>query len=163
MKLIGDKIYLRLVEESNSEFILTLRQNKELNKFISPTNINIMQQQEWIKNYKEREKEGKEYYFIVINREKEEPCGTVRIYNIDELNKTATWGSFILDSNRPDRASKETIELSLKFAFKNLKLDKIFLDVRKENKKAIYIYEKNGFIKQSEDDLNYYYFIEKKK
>lgn len=159
MKLIGDKIYLRLAEESDSEFILTLRQNKELNKFISPTNINIIQQQEWIKKYKEREKEGKEYYFIVINKKKEEPCGTVRIYNIDKLNRTATWGSFILDSNRPDGASKETIKFSLDFAFQNLKLNKIFLDVRKENGKAIHIYEKFGFKRIKEDFLNFYYSI----
>ena len=161
MQLTGNKIILRLVEEEDSYFILKLRQNKELNKYISSTDITVEQQKEWIKKYKIREENKEEYYFIILNKEMNQPCGTVRIYNIDKINKVATWGSFILDFIRPDGASKEVIDISLNFAFKELKLKKIELDVRKANKKAIHIYEKNGFIKEKEDDINYYYRKEK--
>lgn len=161
MQLTGNKIILRLVEEEDSYFILKLRQNKELNKYISSTDITVEQQKEWIKKYKIREENKEEYYFIILNKEMNQPCGTVRIYNIDKINKVATWGSFILDFTRPDGASKEVIDISLNFAFKELKLKKIELDVRKANKKAIHIYEKNGFIKEKEDDINYYYRKEK--
>lgn len=160
MQLTGNKIILRLVEE-DSYFILKLRQNKELNKYISSTDITVEQQKEWIKKYKIREKKEEEYYFIILNKEMKQPCGTVRIYNIDKINKVATWGSFILDFTRPDGASKDVIDISLNFAFKELKLKKIELDVRKVNKKAIHIYEKNGFLKEKEDDINYYYRKEK--
>lgn len=161
MQLIGNKIILRLVEEEDSYFILKLRQNIELNKYISSTDITVEQQKEWIKKYKIRENNKEEYYFIVLNKKINQSCGTVRIYNIDKINKVATWGSFILDFTRPDGASKEVIDISLNFAFKELKLKKIELDVRKANKKAIYIYEKNGFIKEKEDNINYYYRKEK--
>ena len=157
MQLTGNKIILRLVEEEDSYFILKLRQNKELNKYISSTDITVEQQKEWIKKYKIREENKEEYYFIILNKEMNQPCGTVRIYNIDKINKVATWGSFILDFTRPDGASKEVIDISLNFAFKELKLKKIELDVRKENKKAIHVYEKNGFIREKEDSINYYY------
>ncbi|WP_293960497.1 GNAT family N-acetyltransferase [uncultured Fusobacterium sp.] len=161
MQLTGNKIILRLVEEEDSYFILKLRQNKELNKYISSTDITVEQQKEWIKKYKIREENKEEYYFIILNKEMNQPCGTVRIYNIDKINKVATWGSFILDFTRPDGASKEVIDISLNFVFKELKLKKIELDVRKANKKAIHIYEKNGFIREKEDDINYYYRKEK--
>lgn len=161
MQLTGNKIILRLVEEEDSYFILKLRQNKELNKYISSTDITVEQQKEWIKKYKIREENKEEYYFIILNKEMNQPCGTVRIYNIDKINKVATWGSFILDFTRPNGASKEVIDISLNFAFKELKLKKIELDVRKANKKAIHIYEKNGFIREKEDDINYYYRKEK--
>lgn len=152
----GKIINLRLVKEEDADFILKLRTNKELSKFISPTNIGLEEQIEWIKNYKICENKNEEFYFIVENKEKI-PCGTVRIYNIDFKMKEGIWGSFILDKIRPNGASNEVIELSLKFAFEELKLEKIYLDVRKENYKAIHIYEKNGFVKMREDKKNYYY------
>lgn len=157
MILNGNKIILRLVEEEDSYFILKLRQNKELNKYISLTDITVEQQKEWIKRYKIREKNKEEYYFIVLDKKINQPCGTVRIYNIDKNNKIGTWGSFILNFNRPDGASKEVIDISLNFAFKELNLNRIKLSVRKENKKAIHIYEKNGFIRENEDNVDYYY------
>lgn len=157
MSLNGNKIVLRLVKEEDSSFILKLRQNKELNKYISSTDITVEQQKEWIKKYKIREENREEYYFVILNKKINQPCGTVRIYNIDKINRIATWGSFILDFTRPDGASKEVIDISLNFAFKELNLKRIKLEVRKENKKAIHIYEKNGFIREKEDSINYYY------
>lgn len=152
----GEIINLRLVKEEDADFILRLRNDKELSKFISPTNISLEEQIEWIKRYKIRKNKNEEFYFIVENKENV-ACGTVRIYNIDFEMKEGTWGSFILDKIRPDGASNEVIKLSLKFAFEELKLEKLCLDVRKENYKAIHIYEKNDFVKIREDEENYYY------
>ena len=156
MFLEAKKINLRLVREEDSEFILTLRNKEELKKYISGTNISLEQQKEWIRKYKERESKNKEFYFIVEDKNKI-PCGTVRIYDIKE--NSCTWGSFILDKTRPDGASYETILLSTNFIKYVLKIENIYLDVRKENLKAIHIYEKFGFKKIKEDELNYYYMI----
>lgn len=160
IKLIGELIELKSVSKEDTTFILKLRGKKELNEFISPTSASLEEQEKWIERYLEREKENKEFYFIVQDK-KEISCGTVRLYNIDKENKEGTWGSFILDENRPNGASYEVIDLSLKYAFETLKLKKVFLDVRKENKKAIHIYEKVGFKKCGEDKLNFYYEKEK--
>ncbi|WP_187106332.1 GNAT family N-acetyltransferase [Fusobacterium mortiferum] len=157
INLKGKIINLRLVKEKDADFILKLRTNKELSKFISPTDINLEEQIKWLKNYKIRENKKDEFYFIIETKDGT-PCGTVRIYNINYKNKETTWGSFILDKTRPDGASNEVIELSLNFILKILGLEKIYLDVRKENYKAIHIYEKNGFIRIGEDEENYYYF-----
>lgn len=157
VKMIEGKIInLRLVKEEDGNFILKLRNNKELSKYISPTNINLEEQKEWIRNYKVRENKKEEFYFIVENKNKI-PCGTVRIYNIDHIKKECTWGSFILDKTRPKGASTEVIEISLNFILEKLKLEKVYLDVRKENYKAIYIYEKNGFLKIKESLEDYIY------
>lgn len=156
INLKGKIINLRLVKEKDADFILKLRTNKELSKFISPTDINLEEQIKWLKNYKIRENKKDEFYFIIETKDGT-PCGTVRIYNINYKNKETTWGSFILDKTRPDGASNEVIELSLKFIFEKLKLKKVYLDVRKENYKAIHIYKKNNFLKIGEDRKNYYY------
>ncbi|MGL5023146.1 MAG: GNAT family N-acetyltransferase [Cetobacterium sp.] len=156
IEIKGNLINLKSVVIQDAKFILKLRKNKELNKYISPTNINLENQKKWIESYLKKQDENKEFYFIVQNK-KNESCGTVRIYNVNTEKKECIWGSFILDKNRPDGASYEAIKLSLKYAFEILKIKKVLLDVRKENKKAIYIYEKNGFKRYNEDDLNYYY------
>lgn len=155
-KLSGEKVKLRLVEVKDAQFILSLRQNPSLSKYISSTNITIEQQENWIKNYKVREKEEKEYYFIVGNLDSI-PVGTVRIYDISFDEKKCVWGSFILSSKRPNGSSYEVMDLTIKFIEEELNLKQIKLDVRKDNVKAIHIYEKFGFVRISEDELNYFY------
>ncbi len=153
-------IGLRYVEKKDAEFILKLRQNELLNKYISKTDIEINQQIRWIEEYKEREAYKKEFYFIIENKETNENYGTVRIYNI--LNEKATFGSFILDKNRPDNSVYKVIDLALDFAFKDLRVNEIYLDVIKENKKAIYVYKKYGFKYIGEDNIAEFYKIYRK-
>ena len=74
-------IEVRLVNENDASFILGLRTDPRLERFISETSSKLEHQTKWIENYKLREKEGKEYYFIYYY--KEEPVGVNRIYNID--------------------------------------------------------------------------------
>ena len=163
MKIIGSLITLRDVEIKDAKFILELRQNEELNKYISLTSTSLVNQEEWLKNYSVRKENKKEYYFIIFNNETKVECGTVRLYDIDLERKESTWGSFILGKNRPNMASYEVVNLSLNFAFNKLDLNLIKLEVKKENEKAIHIYKKIGFEFINEDLENQYYEINKKK
>lgn len=157
--LEGKIINLRLVEENDASYIVKLRNDIELKKFISPTNSNIEEQKKWIKFYKIKECGEEEFYFIVEDK-KMHRCGTVRVYNIDKKEKSCTWGSFILELTRPNKASYDVIDTSLKFIKNNLNLKKVFLEVNKKNKKAIHIYEKVGFNKIGENEKeNLYYKV----
>lgn len=156
IEIKGNLIDLKSVVKEDARFILELRQNLELNKFISSTSTNLDDQIIWIENYLKREIKKEEVYFIVKTKENNS-CGTVRIYKIDNEKNECVWGSFILNRDRPDGAAYEVINLSLNYAFEVLKIKKILLDVHKENKKAIHIYEKFGFKKYYEDNINYYY------
>ena len=53
----------RFVVEEDAEFILSLRNDIKLSKFISPTSSSISDQVNWIKEYKKKEKVRK--YFII--------------------------------------------------------------------------------------------------
>ncbi|MGL5053355.1 MAG: GNAT family N-acetyltransferase [Cetobacterium sp.] len=160
-KIVGKLINLRLVIMNDAQFILNLRIDKDIIKFISSTSTSLIDQKKWIRNYLTREKKKKEYYFIIETKDSK-PCGTVRIYKINDKKKECTWGSFILNSIRPDGSSYEVISSTLNYAFNTLNMKKVFLDVKKENKKAIYIYEKSGFKRFSEDLENCYYEMRKK-
>lgn len=160
IEIKGKIVDLKSVTTNDAEFILELRQDSELNKFISSTSPSLENQRVWISNYLIRENEKKEIYFIVKDK-KYNSCGTVRLYEINSVKKECTWGSFMLNKARPNGASYETIKLSLGYAFDILNMKKVFLDVRKQNEKAIHIYEKVGFRRVNEDLENYYYSIEK--
>lgn len=152
------KLEFRLVSIEDSEFILEIRKNPQLNRYISETNITVKEQIKWIEKYKQREKQKKEYYYLIIyNKIK---YGTLRIYNIK--NNKAVWGSWILKPERPEGLAVFSACESFKICFEKLGLEKIFLEVNKENLKAIYLYEKMGFKKINEDEKEIFYFLDKK-
>jgi hypothetical protein len=53
--IIGKNINFRLVEIEDAEFILNLRFKK--GEFLSATNPNLTEQENWIKSYKKREEQ----------------------------------------------------------------------------------------------------------
>lgn len=82
---------VRLVREEDAAFIVKLRTNKRLSRFIHETDDDIEKQKEWIRKYKQRETEGKDYYFIYFSGVR--PVGVNRIYNITE--ESSTGGSWV--------------------------------------------------------------------
>lgn len=85
-------IICRFVQESDAEFILNLRHNNRLNKYVHSVGT-IEDQIRWTREYKKREREGLDYYFIFSKDDT--PIGLSRIYNIDWVHHTYTGGSWI--------------------------------------------------------------------
>lgn len=73
----------RTVVEEDAPFILELRTNAALSKYLSDTHPNIQQQLDWIKAYKQREKQNEEVYFISLN-DKGDRQGLNRLYNFEK-------------------------------------------------------------------------------
>ena len=73
MKLDSDFTYekyglqLRFVNEDDAEFIIKLRTDPKLGKFIHSTSSDIEEQKKWIRAYKKREQAGTDYYFIFFS------------------------------------------------------------------------------------------------
>ena len=61
-KVKGKAFYLRPVTNNDAKYILSLRNNPKLNKYINPTSSNIEDQINWLEAYYERKND---YYFIV--------------------------------------------------------------------------------------------------
>jgi DUF2075 family protein len=101
------------VREEDAEFIVKLRTNPQNARFIHDTNPSVENQRIWIRQYKEREKNGKEYYFIFFDRNK--PVGLYRLYNIHDL--TYTGGSWICADNIPFEQAVATAVITREIAF----------------------------------------------
>lgn len=155
MILKGQTIDLRLVEKSDAEFILSLRLNTELNKYLSEVSSSLDSQLGWIQNYKEREANKLEYYFIIEDKHTKERWGTIRLYDFRE--NSFCWGSWIIRPGRPSGTADQSITLLFDFAFFDLGFSKTHFDCRKNNNKALDYYLRMGATVIAEDELNYYF------
>ena len=52
MNLQSNTVSLRLIEEDDAEFVVKLRTDEKLNRFISAVEDDINAQKRWIRNYK---------------------------------------------------------------------------------------------------------------
>lgn len=148
---------VRLVTESDADYILSLRTNKTLARFIHQTDDDRDAQIGWIRKYKQREKEGREYYFIYLLNGK--PVGLNRIYNIYEYYGTI--GSWICNPDNEVEVSLKTYILMFDLMFDHIKLDITLFDVRKSNKHVWKLHKKLGALLVGESDIDYYFTLNK--
>ena len=114
----GEKYGLsyRLVKEEDAEYIFKLRSDAELSKYISSVHGGVSAQVEWIRNYKKREEEGTDYYFIFLKDE--EPVGLYRLYNIH--GDVFTTGSWVFDRKAPAECAIIAVIIINELAFEEL-------------------------------------------
>lgn len=160
MMLQTKNIYLRLINESDIDFLLSLRLNESLNKFLNKVSQEKEEQIKWLEDYKIRESFGTDYYFVIVDKNLGD-LGFVRVYDIDYTKNTFTWGSWVLKEDRPKYAAIESFLLSYEFAFFQLDLNCAKFDARNKNHKAINFYERFGAKFLSEDEDNNYFELTK--
>jgi RimJ/RimL family protein N-acetyltransferase len=160
-RLVAKTIHFKCAEVSDSEFILKLRTDSSFNKFLSATKSDIEQQKQWLSGYKERERLGKEYYFIIYRNDNNERIGTVRLYDFIKDKNSFCWGSWILNSNKTNSAALESALLVYLFAFNTLGFDQSHFDVRKMNAKVIGFHKKMGAEEVSSNDVDLFFIYRK--
>lgn len=112
-------------------------------------------QRAWIERYKSREAERLEYYYVIERPSDGLPFGTVRLYNIE--GESFTWGSWILDANKPAKAALESAVLSFGIGFELLGKRRALIDVRRDNARALNFYRRFGMQETDEDEVNIYF------
>lgn len=146
-RIKGTRLALRLVGPADAAYIHALRTNPRYNGHLSAVAGTVEDQQTWITRYKAREAVGAEYYYVIERLHDGLPCGVVRLY--DFRGGTFTWGSWILDHNKPAKAALESAHLVYKAAFETLNLNKAVFDVRRKNKRVITFHERFGATRTS--------------
>ena len=152
-------IQVRLVEEEDAEFIVKLRTDPQLSRFLHATDDSIEKQKDWIREYKKREKSGTDFYFLYAKDGV--AFGVNRISDI--LSDRATGGSWICQKELSVELPVFSLIIQREIIFDQLRLDFDYFDVRKQNKKVIKTQLMFGSEQIDEDDLNYYYVLQKEK
>ena len=95
-------LHLRMVHIDDAEFIVRLRTDSKLGHYIHSTSNDVAKQTEWLQAYKERERNGQDYYFV-FEVPKGNRVGVMRIYDISE--EAFTIGSWVFDKSSPKGAA----------------------------------------------------------
>ena len=147
--LDGPQLSFRLVEPIDAAYIYALRRDPTYNTHLSAVTGTILDQANWITRYKDREAQGLEYYFV-IDRRGLGPCGLVRLYDITQ--ESLTWGSWILDHNKPPKAALESAVLIYRIAFDGLGLTRSDFEVMHENEHTIAFHRRFGAMETGQTD-----------
>ena len=146
---------IRLIEEEDADFIVGLRNNPKLNRHLNSTSSKVEDQINWIREYKIREKNQKELYFIIF--ENGFKRGLYRLYKINSVSFTI--GSWLFDTCN-NKNLPIMVDLILgDLGFYNLQKNVMLYDVRKGNKKVIRYHSLKSPLQYSEDELTNYYII----
>ncbi|SMH40600.1 GNAT family N-acetyltransferase [Mesorhizobium australicum] len=137
----GPTLRLRLIDPGDAAYLHGLRTDPAYSRHLSTVEGTVLDQQRWIEAYKHREAAGQELYFI-IERHDDTRCGTVRLYDIGI--ERFTWGSWILDQNKPQKAAVESALLSFGVGFDVLGISLAQLKVHDQNQHAISFYRRFG-------------------
>jgi hypothetical protein len=123
-------LHVRFVEESDAEFIMELRTNPNLSKYIHETAPDIELQRQWIRDYKERQNKGEDFYFM-FEKPRGIKSGVCRIYDIEEDSFTV--GSWIFSRQAPVGSSILADIITREIAYKLFPLKKHLFDVKRAN------------------------------
>lgn len=150
----GPNLVLRLIEPSDAAYVHGLRTDPVISRHLSPVQGGVEDQRNWIIAYKQREAAGQEFYFI-LTRHDGTRCGTVRIYGLEA--DRFTWGSWILDENKPPKAALESAVLSFGLAFQKLGRSFARVDVRVANTHAAAFYRRLGMTETHRTDQDIFF------
>lgn len=144
----------RFVNEGDAEFITKLRSDEKLGRYIHASNGDVEAQRNWIKEYKTREREGLDYYFIFFKNN--EPYGLCRLYNVDWTHLSYTAGSWLCAPGTSIEEMMLTSYITGDIAHNILGLKVNLYDVRKGNKQVLK-YHRNILCAQqyAETELDY--------
>ena len=151
-------LQVRLVNENDAEFIVSLRTDPRLSRYIHETSPDIEQQKQWIRNYKIREEQGLDYYFLFsIDNQ---PQGLARVYNITE--DSFTQGSWIFSPQAVLGASVLGNIISSEIGFEFLEKKVEYTDARRDNNTHRYVKSFNPEIINADEENIYYKILPEK-
>ena len=157
MQVNSRKLFFRSAQLKDSEFIFNLRSKK--GDFINNVGFTKASNEKWMKGCVSREREGLEFYFIIYD--KNEQVGVVRVYKINNQEKTFTWGSWILKDESSPLYPIISAVMIYSFAFDFLGMTECFFDVRNDNTKVKSFHKKTGAIFLRKNDVDSFYCFKK--
>lgn len=146
--LEGTDIYLRLMEEGDTELIIRWRNTDFVRRnFIYQKPFTRQGHEAWIREMIDT---GKAVQFIICAKNTGKPMGSVYLRDIDENHRKAEYGIFIGEREATGKGfGTQAAKLMIRYGFEELNLHKLMLRVLAENIPARKSYEKAGFVEEA--------------
>ncbi|MFL0245368.1 GNAT family N-acetyltransferase [Candidatus Clostridium stratigraminis] len=144
--LTGNKVRLGAINAEDIETIASWYEDADFLRFFDKIPANPKSKQELQQWIKDTQTSGKSYSFSIRPIDKDEMVGYIELSNIQWWNGVANLGIGIGEKKyRGGGFGKEAMELILTFAFNELNLHRVQLNVFSYNMGAMSLYEKLGF------------------
>lgn len=137
-KLEGKYVTLRSVEESDAEFILSVRNDPRISKYLPPLNVTVEQQRQWIA----KQRADKDSYYFLMLLPNGDPIGSISVYDIE--GETAETGRFC--SLGDPMSNIETCLMLNDFCFDVIGLKSVHIWVYEGNKSVIALNQSFGYV-----------------
>lgn len=157
-----ERLFLRKIEESDSDVVLFLRSDKTINKFIDrPENRRTKDIDDAIKHIKRIHEEienNKSVSWGITLNNNPKIIGTICLWNFSENDKTAEVGYDLNPLFQRKGIMNEALNCAVNYGFIELNLDKIEAFTHIQNGNSKKLLEKNGFHlvenRKDEDNLS---------
>ena len=90
---VGHRYSLRPVEIADAEFIVGIRTDPGLSRYINSTSPRVSDQVVWLNKYFDR---LGDWYFVIIDNRNGQREGLVGIYEFNRTLRVAEWGRWVL-------------------------------------------------------------------
>lgn len=140
----GHGYRLRPITDSDAAFVVELRSDPELTRFLPPITASVENQLAWLAGYYQREGD---YYFIVERSDNQAAEGVISVYDVDPATGSAEWGRWILKPG--SLAAVESALLIYQCAFEHLKLQTLYSRTMAENAKVVSFHDSCGITTRS--------------
>jgi len=143
--LVGDKLYLRGIEKEDlsGPFFQWMNDEVVTRYLIMGSRPNILQNlEDW---FEELRKKEDEIVFMIMSKSNYE-IGYCGLYHVSWISRNAEYRIFIGETDFWNQGyGAEATDLVVSYAFEKLNLNKVWLGVTSENKRATKLYQKCGF------------------
>lgn len=143
LTLQGPAFCLRPINDADAPFVLELRGNANLNRYLHTTSPSIEDQLAWLSRYYDR---PGDYYFVIERQSSGLAEGVISIYDIDPEKACGEWGRWIL--KRGSLGAIESAWLIYRCAFEQLNLKHVFCRTAMNNKQVISFHDSCGITAQ---------------
>lgn len=135
----GYAFHLRPIADTDAAFVVELRSNPELNRYLHASANRVKDQLAWLAHYYEREGA---YYFVIERCANGMAEGVIGLYDINLETSSGEWGWWIL---RPGSlAAVESAYLIYRTAFELLGLSSVYCCTVYDNDKVVSFHDSCG-------------------
>ncbi len=144
--LVTQRLFLEPLEERDTEYILALRSDPLVNKFLERTPIQTMKEAfSFVEKITNGYASGDCFYWAIRNEKNGPLIGTVCLWNFSEDRSSAELGYEMLPAFQGNGYMNETVREVIEFAFKELHLKKLEAYTHKENAASMRLLVSNNF------------------
>ncbi len=146
--LTGKKIRLRALEPEDLEWLYEWENDTEIwdiSETFSPVSRYLLKK--YLENAHKDIFETKQLRLMIQILDKEDPIGTVDLFDFDHFHKRAGVGILIADKTQRKKGyASESLDLVKSYCFELLKLNQVYCSISVKNKISLSLFEKAGYI-----------------